>query len=99
MRSLNRNLGLLFLPTLVLCGSILAQENQVKKTDGDSPLRNSLVTGRAVYEDTGLPASSERVQLIPGQLLSRPQARYDVPTVFTNENGEFVLRRVAAGEY
>ena len=99
MRSLNKNLGLVFLQALFWCGSILAQDNQVKKADEDAPLTNSLVNGRAVYEDTGLPAARQRVQLIPSQLLSRPQARYGIPTAITNENGEFVLRRVAAGEY
>src|SRR5215472_17254417 len=94
-----RNLGLVFLTALLLHSSVLAQDKEVRKTDADSPARNSSVSGRAVFEDTGVPAARHRVQLIPSQLLVRPPSRYGIPTAVTNEDGEFLLRRVAAGEY
>jgi hypothetical protein len=64
-----------------------------------APMGNSLVTGRAVYEDTGLPATRHRVQLIASELLSGPHARFRIPTAITSDNGDFSFRRVAAGEY
>jgi hypothetical protein len=84
-----------------LFSSTLAQESQAaNKTEaGQAPNGNSLVTGRAVFEDTGLPATRHRVQLIASELLSGPHARFHIPTAITSENGDFSLRRVAAGEY
>jgi Carboxypeptidase regulatory-like domain len=70
-----------------------------KTEAGQAAIGNSLVTGRTLYEDTGLPATRHRVQLIASELLSGPHARGRIPTAITNESGEFNLRRIAAGEY
>ena len=100
MESFIRHSTVTLLATLILCGSILAQDNKdAKKTDAQPTLGTSLINGRAVYEDTGQPASRHRVHLIASQLLLGPQARIGVPTARTNENGEFSMKSVAAGEY
>ena len=86
---------------LALSTSALAQDSQAaKKTDAvQVPTGNSIVTGRAVYEDTGQPATRHRVQLIASEALSNPRGRLRIPTAITNENGDFSLRRIAAGDY
>ncbi len=94
----------LFSPILLMFAlftSTLAQDSQAaNKTEaGQAPMGNSLVTGRTVYEDTGLPATRHRVQLIASELLSGPHARFRIPTAITNESGMFNLRRIAAGDY
>jgi Carboxypeptidase regulatory-like domain len=95
-----KHLVLVLLSALFLSSTLLAQNNkEAQKPDVDQALGNSLVNGRAVYEDTGLPASRHRIQLVSSQLLVGPLARFPIPTAITNENGEFSLRRVAAGEY
>jgi hypothetical protein len=101
VQSLIRHLVSTILLVLALSSRSLAQENQeIRKTEAlGASTANSLITGRAVYEDTGLPATRHRVQLIASELLSGPHARFGIPTAITNENGEFSLRRVAAGEY
>ena len=87
--------------SFALFSNTLDQERQAaNKTEaGQVPIGNSLVTGRAVYEDTGLPATRHRVQLIASELLSGPHARFYFHTTITDENGDFSLPRVAAGEY
>ena len=57
------------------------------------------VTGRAVYEDTGQPATRHRVQLIPSQALLNARSGLRLPTAITDEHGEFSLRHIVAGEY
>jgi len=100
MRNTIKYLGVALLSALAMSGSMLAQNNkEVQKTDADATLGNSLINGRAVYQDTGLPASRHRIQLISSRLLLGPPSRIGIPTAITNENGEFSLRRVAAGEY
>src|SRR5258705_2796883 len=92
-------------PAILLClalfTSALAQDSQAaKKTEAvQVPTGNSIVTGRAIYEDTGQPALRHRVQLIASEALSNPRVRLRIPTAITNENGEFSLRRIAAGDY
>lgn len=99
--TLMRDLFSLVLIVLALFSCTLAQTRQAaNKTEASqTPMRNSLVTGRTVYEDTGLPATRHRVQLVASEFLSRPHARFRIPTAITNENGVFSLRRIAAGEY
>src|SRR5882724_12007560 len=108
MRLTQRLITELFSPILLifaLFSSLLAQapvqnSQAANKTELDqASTANSLVTGRAVYEDTGLPATRHRVQLIASELLSGPHARFRIPTAITSENGDFSLRRIAAGEY
>lgn len=94
-----RQLFSTILLVLTLSSSSLAQENQEKREPLAASKGNSIITGRAVFEDTGLPATRHRVQLIASDLLSGPHGRVGIPTAITNENGEFTLRRVAAGEY
>ena len=79
----------------------LARDNQAANEVNaeQAVLGNSQITGRAVYEDTGQPATKCRVQLIASELLDHPRARFGIPTAITNENGDFILHRVAAGEY
>ncbi len=80
---------------LVLSAGTLAQDNQAaKKTEAvQVPGGSSTVTGRAIYEDMGEPATRERVQLIESEALSNPPpARLRVPTAITNQNGEFERR-------
>lgn len=88
-------------PSFALFSNTLAQEGQAanKTGAGQAPVGNSLVTGRAVYEDTGLPATRHRVELIASELLSGPHSRFAIPTAITSENGDFSLECVAAGEY
>src|SRR5258705_9301583 len=86
---------------LALSTSALAQDSQAaKKTEAvQAPTGNSIVTGRAIYEDTGQPATRHRVQLIASEALSNPRGRLRIPTALTSDNGEFALRRIAAGDY
>src|SRR5258705_2167868 len=86
---------------LALATSALAQDSgAAKKTEAvQAPTGNSIVTGRAVYEDTGQPATRHRVQIIASEALSNPRGRLRIPTTITNENGEFSLRLIAAGDY
>ena len=84
-----------------LATSALAQDSgAAKKTEAvQAPTGNSIVTGRAIYEDTGQPATRHRVQLIASEALSNPRGRLRIPTALTSDNGEFALRRIAAGDY
>ncbi|HEY3041693.1 MAG TPA: carboxypeptidase-like regulatory domain-containing protein [Pyrinomonadaceae bacterium] len=101
MLKIIRNLVSPVLLCLALFGGALAQDTQVaKKTEAvQAQTEGSMVTGRAIYEDTGQPATRERVQLISSETLSNLHGRIRIPTAITNENGEFSLRRIAAGEY
>src|SRR5258705_4834360 len=86
---------------LAMATFALAKDSQAaKKTEAvQVPTGNSIVTGLAVYEDTGQPATRHRVQLIASEALSNPRGRLRIPTTITNENGEFSLRLIAAGDY
>jgi Carboxypeptidase regulatory-like domain len=99
--SLMRDLFSPLLLIFALFGSTLAQDSQAANKTGASqaPMGNSLVTGRAVYDDTGLPATRHRVQLIASELLSGPHTRFRIPTAITDEHGMFRLQRISAGEY
>lgn len=83
-----------FLICLALITGILAQESQ-------SPKRTETVavTGRVVYEDTGQPATRQRVQLIVSEALLNARNGLRIPTAITDERGEFTLEHVSAGEY
>src|SRR5262249_30583809 len=97
----NRDLSSFILLSFAMFTISLARDNQASdqvKAE-QAVFGNSQITGRAVYEDTGLPATKCRVQLIASELLSNPRARFGIPTAITNENGDFILGRVAAGEY
>lgn len=59
----------------------------------------SVVTGRVIYEDSGQPATRHRVQLIASEALLNARGGLRIPTAMTNEQGEFSLQRVSAGEY
>ena len=59
----------------------------------------SIITGRVIFDDTLKPAPRYRVQLIPNEALSDSRGPVRIPTAITNENGEFSLQRVRAGEY
>jgi hypothetical protein len=86
---------------LTLISGILAQDNQPpKRTEAVAPPAGTvMVTGRAVYEDTGQPATRHRVQLIVSTALLNARNGLRIPTAITNERGEFSLQRVIAGEY
>lgn len=90
-----------FLIFLTLVTGAVAQETQSpKRTDAVStPAATIAVTGRVVYEDTGQPATRHRVQLIASEALLNARSGLRIPTVVTNERGEFSLQRVTAGEY
>jgi 5-hydroxyisourate hydrolase-like protein (transthyretin family) len=96
-----RKLSSPILLCLTLFSSVLAQDSQAaKKTEAiQAPTGNSIVMGRAIYDDTGQPATRHRVQLIASEALSSRRGRLRIPTAITNENGEFSLRRIAAGDY
>lgn len=55
---------------LVLSAHATAQDNQtqVKRDSSQAPVAQSIVKGRAVYEDTGQPAQRERIQLVAAEL-------------------------------
>ena len=78
-----------FLICLTLITGALAQDNQP----------TVVVTGRVVYEDTGQPATRHRVQLIPSEALLNARGGLRLPTIVTDERGEFSLRHIGAGEY
>ena len=88
-----------FLICLALITGILAQENQQPKKTEAAPAATVIVTGRVVYEDTGQPASRQRVQLIVSDALLNARNGLRIPTAMTDERGEFTLKHVIAGEY
>src|SRR5262249_30125923 len=59
----------------------------------------SIVKGRAVYEDTDQPATRQRVQLIAIELLVNRRGPNRIPTTITDANGEFIFHHPGAGEY
>lgn len=59
----------------------------------------SIVKGRALYDDTGQPASRQRVQLVGVEMLTNRRGPNSIPTTMTDANGEFIFNRVANGEY
>jgi hypothetical protein len=59
----------------------------------------SIVKGRAVYEDTGQPATRERVQLVAIELLANHRGPSRIPGTMTDANGDFVFTHLGAGEY
>src|SRR2546426_2217980 len=77
----------------------IAQDNQAQanRDSVPAPVAQSIVKGRAVYDDTGQPAQRERVQLVASEVLTALRGR--IPTVITDENGEFSFRGISAGEY
>ena len=86
--------------TLAFSASILGQDNQSSvRTAQQAPTGGSMVIGRAVYDDTGQPATRECIHLIPSEGLFKSLSGLRIPTNCTNENGEFSLKHVAAGEY
>jgi len=90
-----------FLICLTLITGTFAQDNQTPKSTEAvaTPAGAIVVTGHVVYEDTGQPATRHRVQLIASEALLNARSGLRIPTVVTNERGEFSLQRVTAGEY
>lgn len=88
-----------FLICLTFITGALAQDNQSPKKPEPAPAGTVLVTGRVVYDDTGQPATRHRVQLIASEALLNARSGLRVPTAITNEQGEFTLHGVSAGEY
>jgi hypothetical protein len=83
-----------------LSTGVLAQEKQTaQKTEPGQAASGSVITGRAVYDDTGKAAARERVQLIASEALSTPPGRLRIPTTVTNGSGEFSFRSIPAGEF
>ncbi len=66
---------------------------------GQNSSRVSIVKGRALYEDTGQPATRERIQLVAIDLLANRRSPSRIPTTMTDANGEFVFLHLEAGEY
>jgi hypothetical protein len=66
---------------------------------GQNSSHGSIVKGRALYEDTGQPASRERVQLVAIELLANRRGPNRIPTTMTDANGEFIFLHPGAGEY
>ena len=94
-----RNLLFTLFVFVVLSAHATAQDNQtqVKRDSSQAPVAQSIVKGRAVYEDTGQPAQRERIQLVAPELLTAHRGR--IPTAITDENGEFSFHGIGAGEY
>jgi len=94
-----RNLLFTLFVFLGLSAHATAQDNQtqLKRDSSQAPVAQSIVKGRAVYEDTGQPAQRERIQLVAPELLTAHRGR--IPTAITDENGEFSFRGIGAGEY
>jgi 5-hydroxyisourate hydrolase-like protein (transthyretin family) len=90
-----------FLILLTLITGAVAQDVQPpKRTDpAATPAATIVLTGRVVYDDTGQPATRHRVQLIPSEALLNAHAGLRIPTVVTNERGEFSFQHANAGEY
>ena len=63
------------------------------------PSSGPVVKGRALYEDTGQPASRMRVQLVAVEMLANRRGPNRIPTTMTNANGEFIFLHAVAGEY
>ncbi len=84
---------------LALLAHARAQDNQAqaKQVSSQAPVAQSIVKGRAVYDDTGQPAPRERIQLVAPEVLTAHRGR--IPTVLTDENGEFSFSGISAGEY
>jgi len=57
------------------------------------------VKGRILYEDTGQPATRQRVQLVAVEALANPRGPNRIPTTTTDVNGEFLFLHLGAGEY
>jgi len=66
---------------------------------GQNSSRVSIVKGRALYEDTGQPATRERVELVAIDLLANRRGPHRIPATMTDANGEFVFLHLDAGEY
>jgi hypothetical protein len=97
---LHQQLLHLSLTCLALSSYATAQSNQPPETNSRTQLRpGSVVSGRAVFEDTREPATRERVQLIASEYLTHPVQRLLIPTAVTDERGDFEVKGVAAGEY
>src|SRR5713226_4669521 len=84
---------------VALSPDVLAQDNRDQREQNrpQTQTARTIVSGRAVYEDTAQPAQRERIQLVEVELLSSRRGR--IPTVLTDENGEFSFRGISAGEY
>ena len=67
-----RNLLFTLFVFLGLSAHATAQDNQtqLKRDSSQAPVAQSIVKGRAVYEDTGQPAQRERIQLVAPELLT-----------------------------
>src|SRR6266571_1325482 len=90
----------IFLVCFAFISSAIAQNNQTPLNSGGSQTRSgSIITGRAFFEDTNEPATRERVQLIVSEALNNPAGRLRIPTAITDQNGQFELKFVAAGDY
>jgi len=72
---------------------------RVPITQADIPRGQSIVRGRAVFNDTGRPAASVRVQLISTRVLGNTGGPAMFFSSLTNDRGEFSFNGVGAGEY
>lgn len=59
----------------------------------------SIVKGRALYDDTGQPATRQRIQLVAIGMLTNRRGPNRIPTAMTDANGEFVFLHATPGEY
>jgi Carboxypeptidase regulatory-like domain len=90
----------MFLVCFAFMSPAIAQNNRVPLNSGGSQTRSgSIITGRAFFEDTNEPATRERVQLIVSEALNKPAGRLRIPTAITDQNGQFELKFIAAGDY
>lgn len=92
------------LALLLLGANANAQSETTAKPRGadESGQNNSggaIVKGRTLYEDTGQPATRQRVQLVAFEALANPRGPNRIPTTITDVNGEFVFLHLGAGEY
>ena len=83
---------------LMLVGAIASAQSAPDKSI-QNRLGESIVKGRAVYEDTDQPATRQRVQLIAIELLVNPRGPVRIPTTITDAKGEFIFHNPGAGEY
>src|SRR5258708_1878840 len=89
---------------MLVAANAYAQAEMVAKSlaadqSGQNSSRMSIVKGRALYEDTGQPATRERVQLVAIELLANHRGLSHIPGTMTDANGEFIFLHLGAGEY
>jgi hypothetical protein len=92
-------LGFMLVGANAYAQSETAAKPRAADQSGQNSSSVSIVKGRALYEDTGQPATRERVQLVAIDLLANHRGTSHIPGTMTDANGDFVLTHLGAGEY